>query len=171
MAFGTNAGYRILPNLEIGGDLSGLLASYDGPDLSSSSYDAMSNHRSLSCWGLGANVRGLRALGVAVPYAEAGISYYSTVVSMSKYDLTKLVAWFGISTSTRHRTDSEIAPHAAVGIDFAVSKRTSVGLEYRRLWLHGDFGELSGGEVSIAESVYQVVIRSSMLGARRRWPF
>jgi opacity protein-like surface antigen len=165
LTFAAACGYQFSPHLEVGGEGTGFGAIYDGPHLPDSPNGSFSDERPLSNWGLGATARGLYPLRWFKPYAEVGVGYSTTTVSA---DVNEYVGFwpfiFSKKVGTRDVTVSGLAPHVALGADLSVSKHVPIGAEYRRMWLRGDFGALSNGEVVVAESFYSVVIRTTRLG-------
>jgi opacity protein-like surface antigen len=165
-------GYRVSPNFEVGGELTGFIVGYEGPPVPAPPNRSVSDQRPLSNWGLGATVRGFYPFRWFQPYAEMGVACSSTTISA---DVSEYVGFwpfvFSKKVDTREETVSGLAPHLSLGVDLAVSKYASIGAEYRRMWLKGDFGRLSNGEVVVAESFYSFVFRTTRLGGGLLWPF
>ena len=171
VTFGTAGGYQINPYFEVGGEVTAFMAGYEGPHVPAPLNSTISDQRPLSNWGLGATVRGLYPLGRFTPYAELGVGHSSTTVSA---DVSEYVGFWPLIfpkvVDAREETVSGFAPHVSLGADCAVSRHASIGVEYRRMWLKGDFEELSNGEVVVGESFYSLVIRITRLGGWVRQP-
>jgi hypothetical protein len=170
-ALGATFGFLRRPNLEIGGTIMILGASYDGPPIAPFGYSEVSDHRSLSSWGFGMSVREIYPSRGIQPFAEAGLSFTSTAVSAPVYDYSQLQSWLGVETGRKDESVQQFAPHVALGLDIPVSKKVALAFEYRRMWLGGDFGPLSGGDVPVAGGMYQMIVRASDLHPKKHWLF
>ena len=58
-----------------------------------------------------------------------------------------------------------VAPHVAAGLRFTTGRSSFVELEYRRLWMNGDYHRLSGGAVDVGADVYTIALGSTRFGA------
>jgi Outer membrane protein beta-barrel domain len=110
---------------------------------------------SLTVLGVGAGIaHGLR-LGAADLYAGAGAGLYFSTLEARQFA-------FGLPADGIKERDLDVGVDLRAGVLFDLGERSGLGIEYRRLWLRGDFGVLSnGGSMPIGGEFVQGIYRKT----------
>lgn len=110
---------------------------FDTPaSLSPPVFGSTSGRSTLDTNGLAGTAKFIYPHGSVEPYVGAGIGVYDTTLTVTGQQS-------GLQVSFERRS---IDPglHAVAGADFHLSARTSLVLEYRKIWLDADFGSGTG---------------------------
>lgn len=97
-------------------------------------------------------------MGWVEPYVGAAIGlYFSTV----------LVTGSLVGNLEAEEEDWGPAEQLMAGLNFRVSERWSLGVEYRHTYLKADFGQLTGGEVDVGGDSIMATVRLGSPGQAR----
>ncbi len=91
-------------------------------------------------------------LGAFRPYVGAGVGLFFSEARLSGSILGGLPA-------SREEKDSGLGELLLLGADLRLSNTWLLGVEYRQIFLKGDFGDLSNGEVDLGGSSVMAVLR------------
>lgn len=151
-------GVRPWRHVALEAEIAGFAAEYDRPPLSPPPGATFDSRMTVSSGGIAGNAKLLFELAGASVYAGAGIGLYG-----SEAELEGTLLGFD---AVRVEDDSGFGYQLMAGAAVAVGKRSHLGLEYRRLELEADFGELSGGEVDVGGDYVGLTFRQSFGSAR-----
>ena len=136
-------GYRLSPNIAL--ELEASLSSqrFDTPRTIPTS----ASRSYLDSAGIGGNVKFILPLDRFELYAGVGLGAYSTQLRAngSTYDVTQ--------------DDANIGYQALLGADYFVSRKISIGLEYRKLYLTADFGPTIPGTIDVGGEFLFATVR------------
>ncbi len=145
-------GYRLTPHVAL--EIDGLFASQriDTPaTIPASALGTPDSRASLYSGGIGGLVKFILPLDRVELYVGGGLGIYTTTL-LVEGDLQ------GAHTElTENDTDAGFL--AVAGADFFVSRRVSVGLEYRRLKLDANFGALIPGDLDMGGDFLFATVR------------
>ena len=147
-----NGGYRLTPHIAL--EIDGLFASQhiDTPaTIPPSALGTPEGRASLYGSGLGGVVKFILPLDRVELYVGGGLGVYTTTL-LVKGDL------LGARTELTEN-DTNVGFQALVGADFFVSRRISVGMEYRRLKLDANLGVLIPGDLDMGGDFFFATVR------------
>lgn len=135
------AGYRFQPNWTAELNVISLDREYETPEWIRNFWGGVDEGMSLETRGLELGLRAMHTTRRWELFAGVGAGYYRSEMAVSG-DL------LGYPVDIENEKDSAAGYRVSLGADL-VLRHVRLGLEYRYLFLRGDFGELSGGDVDI----------------------
>lgn len=144
-------GVRPWQHVALEAEFAGFSARYDTPPLAPSPGVVFDRRMRVTSGGFIGNAKALFAFSRATAYAGVGLGIFG-----AEARVTGTV--FGFDAD-RMEDDSEIGYQLIAGGDVAITARSRVGVEYRRLYLEADFGELSRGKTDIGGDYLAVTFR------------
>jgi len=104
--------------------------------------------------GIGARIKLFYPAGRLEPFVGLGVGYYRSVIS----DLGTTSRLF-LPSELVKRSDRDVGVQYDAGIDYVVSPRSSLGVEYRWLSLEANFGPEFGGPTRVGGGMLLVTYR------------
>lgn len=141
-ALTAGVGLRRWEHLALEAEFGAFTARYDRPPLPTSPPDVTFESRMrVSSAGLIGNAKTLYEFARATVYAGAGLGIFSAAAELEG-------TLFGFDAE-RIEDDTGFGYQLIAGGAFALGERSHFGIEYRRLELEADFGQLSAGKTDI----------------------
>jgi opacity protein-like surface antigen len=131
--------YRRHLNLEI--EIPWYTSKYNTPPLTPPFLGSIDARMRLTSAGIAGNAKAVYDFPKGAVYAGAGLGIF-----WSDIEVTGTIVGFPAS---RTETDTSFGSQVIAGGEIAVGKASRIGLEYRRVRLQANFGDLSGGNVDI----------------------
>ena len=114
---------------------------YNTPPLTAPFGGSIDTRMRVTSSGIAGNARAFYEFSGGTLYAGGGIGMYWS-------DLTVTGTIFGFP-ATRTETDMSLGHQLMAGGELAISKQSRLGVEYRRVFLKANFGELTNGSVDV----------------------
>lgn len=161
--FSSAIGYRFDRRLSVEAELPFSFASVEAPALPARSDGRFyGDGRSIETWGLAVSLVASQPVKWFHPYVRAGAGLYQSRVSVSVIEYQGVFPFvFPVPVDREGESAIGFAPHVAAGANFMVSRYAYLGLEIRRLWMKGDFGQLSSGNVKTGGQCLYLTFGSS----------
>lgn len=155
-AGGIVAGLGVRPwsYLAFEAEVAGYSAEYDRPPFPVPSGVTFDPRMRVSSAGIFGNAKAVYERDRASVYAGMGLGVFSASAELSG-------TLFGFDAE-RIEDDTGIGFQFIAGGNVAISERSRVGVEYRRLELEADFGELSGGEADVGGDYVAITFRQAL---------
>ncbi len=147
-----SGGYRLTPHVAL--EIDGLFAfqRIDTPStIPPSALGSPDSRADLYSGGIGGLVKFILPLDRVELYVGGGLGIYTTTLLVEGSVL-------GVHTELTEN-DTDVGFQAVAGADFFVSRRLSLGLEYRRLKLDANFGALIPGELDMGGDFLFATVR------------
>ena len=150
--FSISGGYRVAHNISVEVDTLFSHQDIDTPTTIPAPFvGALNSRADLVTSGVGGLVKLILPMGRAELYAGAGLGLYNTRLRVEGTVL---------NTFTEVREDDAgVGYQGLLGADFFVSRRISVGLEYRKFKLDADFGSLVPGKLDMGGDFFFATVR------------
>ena len=146
-------GYRLTPYVAL--EIDGLFASQqiDTPStIPGSALGTADGRANLYSGGMGGLVKFILPLDRVELYVGGGLGIYTTTLLVEG-------TLMGAHTELTEN-DTDVGLQAVAGADFCLSRRLSVGLEYRRLKLDANLGVLVPGELDMGGDFFFATVRA-----------
>lgn len=156
-SFGFVAGIGVRPwqYFALEAEFAGYTAKYNSPPLPVSPGVSIDSRMRVTSAGVVGNAKAFYEFGRATVYAGAGLGIFG-----AQAELTGTLFGF---TADRTEEDTEIGYQLIAGGDVAIAERSRLGIEYRRLYLEADFGDLSRGKADIGGDYFALTFRQRFL--------
>lgn len=134
-------GVPVRAHLALDGEIAAYSSKYNTPPLTAPFGGSVDTRMRVTSSGFAANARTFYEFSRGALYAGAGIGIFWS-------DLTVTGTIFGFP-ATRTETDMSLGHQLIAGGEVTISKEARLGVEYRKVYLKANFGELTSGSVDV----------------------
>ena len=143
-----SGGYRASANVAIEADLLGWDQDFSTPGSISSRLSGAQSRTDLTTSGAGAIIKFIAPLRAVDLYAGGGLGFYATNLQVS-----------GSGDAEIDETETELGYQALFGADVYISRRISVGLEYRYVKVDANFEPYLNNDVDVGGQFFLMSVR------------
>ena len=134
-------GMPVRTYLAVDVEIAAYTSKYNTPPLTAPFGGSIDTRMRVTSSGIAGNARAFYEFSGGTLYAGGGIGMFWS-------DLTVTGTIFGFP-ATRTETDMSLGLQLMAGGELAISKESRLGVEYRRVFLKANFGELTNGSVDV----------------------
>jgi opacity protein-like surface antigen len=140
--------YRPHQNFAVGGELGFYGRVYEPDTAPGGFFTDPDNEIQVGTAGWVGTFRGILPLGNIDLYGGVGLGLFYSQVSIT--GKTNNIS------GTFYKSDTNLGYLMMLGVDIGIAKHHRINVEFRKLFLEGDFGALSGGDVDIGGDILAV---------------